>query len=610
MLLRRCLPTTFLCVLTFSASCFGQVPVTFNNVTSPGGQTPFSTLAVDLNNDGVLDIVTTSLYSQPCSITTSLSNGDGTFQPAATFYVNASPANTCAVASGDFNRDGKADLAIAIPGSNEVQVWLGNGDGTFQFPATSFIPIPYGAYFLLFIVAADFNHDGNADVIVEYSTAYDSAIGYKLVTLLLEGDGNGGFATTNTIFAPAPNITAGDFVVGDFDSDNNVDLAFVAPACNTGSCPNVVHVFYGDGKLGFRDTTPLSVNGSINIASGDLNSDGRTDLFGIDGATNQLVTLYSQKNGTFATYFSSLPAGGTLGSPNPCCDPILTMADFNSDGRMDLVASLNQGILGTTQQLAFFLAGTSPGQFTIQIVNLPSHQFITNPVIADFNRDTKPDILVTQADASNQPQATLVAAINGTSGGVWSNCNYPRQGQGLAICAPIAYAGTPANFNATASAYLPLRKIELWVDGLKIAEQNHTWEGYAWFNYSTPFSSGIHNGTFFAADIGNNLERLDFSFNVSNGPCPAPASLGVNICKPVSGSTTSSPVLVQAAANITGTLLRMELWVDGVKKYTEFTSTSLYTSVYTGGGNHRFDIFAVNTSGTKWLQTAYATTGP
>ena len=74
------------------------------------------------------------------------------------------------------------------------------------------------------------------------------------------------------------------------------------------------------------------------------------------------------------------------------------------------------------------------------------------------------------------------------------------------------------------------------------------------------------------------------------------------------GRSTTSPVLVEAAGNISGTLARMELWVDGVKKYPETTSLWFNTSVYVGPGDHHFDVFAVNTAGTKWLQSVYATT--
>ncbi|MGA9720319.1 MAG: Ig-like domain-containing protein, partial [Acidobacteriaceae bacterium] len=88
--------------------------------------------------------------------------------------------------------------------------------------------------------------------------------------------------------------------------------------------------------------------------------------------------------------------------------------------------------------------------------------------------------------------------------------------------------------------------------------------------------------------------------------CSAPSSPGVNICLPVSGSTVSSPVDVQASATVTGTLARVELWVDGVKKYTETTSTALSTYLSIESGSHRFTVIAVNTAGTKWQAVSMA----
>ena len=76
---------------------------------------------------------------------------------------------------------------------------------------------------------------------------------------------------------------------------------------------------------------------------------------------------------------------------------------------------------------------------------------------------------------------------------------------------------------------------------------------------------------------------------------------------PANGSTVGSPVQVQAAATITGTFARMEVWVDGVKKYTETSSKTLNTSISLAVGSHRFGIFAVNTAGTKWEGVSTAT---
>jgi Bacterial Ig domain len=81
----------------------------------------------------------------------------------------------------------------------------------------------------------------------------------------------------------------------------------------------------------------------------------------------------------------------------------------------------------------------------------------------------------------------------------------------------------------------------------------------------------------------------------------------VHLCSPASGATVSSPVQVMASANVTGKLSEMELWVDGVEKYRETTSTTLQTSVALGAGSHRFAVLAVNTSGQKWEQAVDAT---
>ena len=82
---------------------------------------------------------------------------------------------------------------------------------------------------------------------------------------------------------------------------------------------------------------------------------------------------------------------------------------------------------------------------------------------------------------------------------------------------------------------------------------------------------------------------------------------GVTISSPVDGSKVSSPVKVAASVSGGGSMARMELWVDGVKKYSNQGQTSLSTSVSLPGGNHRFAVIAVNTAGSKWSKVVYGT---
>jgi len=56
--------------------------------------------------------------------------------------------------------------------------------------------------------------------------------------------------------------------------------------------------------------------------------------------------------------------------------------------------------------------------------------------------------------------------------------------------------------------------MELWVDGSKVAQQDHTWDTHAWFDWAGKFSNGIHHATFYAYDVDNTRQSYDFTFQV------------------------------------------------------------------------------------------------
>src|SRR2546426_804401 len=107
---------------------------------APGGGFPWYIAVGDFNGDGILDLAVAD-YGCPLdcnsspsnTVTVLLGNGNGTFRPAPSLTVGNGPAG---VAVGDFNRDGKPDLAVANLNDNTLSVLLGNGDGTFQAAQT------------------------------------------------------------------------------------------------------------------------------------------------------------------------------------------------------------------------------------------------------------------------------------------------------------------------------------------------------------------------------------------------------------------------------------------------------------------------------------------
>jgi len=289
-----------------------------------------------------------------------------------------------------------------------------------------------------------------------------------------------------------------------------------------------------------------------------------------------------------------------------------TLGDFNGDGRMDLAAiGWNSGY--TQAYVEFFLSTGGPGQFTMQPVQLPTtYKGESAPIAGLFSGcHLKLDVALSQSpDYGSPPQdkpSYLVTEANRATSGWFGPCFYPKSDQGFNVCTPGTVSGPTATFNAAANSFGDMRKIELWVDGKKVSEQHHTWDQHGYFNFSSTFTPGTHSATIFAADVDNRLQRHDFTFTVGGAACGAPASPGVNICSPANNSTVNSPVPVLASADFTGTLARMEVWVDGVKAYTETSSTTLSTSIPLGAGKHQFGVYAVKTAGTKWLSLVYAT---
>ena len=611
------------CAAMVLLPCLAQTPVSFNSVTTKSGPMPSDIYAVDVNNDGIPDLIGDAIqgsttcdpqnpndcYSQtPSGFTVSIGVGDGTFRAPVAYKVSNTSTPPPPMAFGDFNGDGKVDIAVAIPGANTVAVYLGNSDGTFQVPRDSTIALPSGQVFASApIVTADFNGDGKLDLIAV--GAVPSTTTATPAVYAIEGDGSGGFGAAQAIYTAPAGTAIGYIALGDFDGDGNADVAltYTTARLGEGITSTVMHVLFGDGNLGFTDTTVFHASGFVDLSSGDLNGDGRTDLFAIDAPDNRLATFYGQTDRTFNSYFSSLPSGAFGAGPSGWEAP-LAMANFNDDGYMDLVVfNFTVARSGVSNNLAFFLGSKNPGQFTTQLVPLPDYSFASNPVAGNFNGNNKPGVVIALSNqysgSTNNSPSYVWAGINSTSHGIWSDCAYPMKGQGISLCAPTASTTSPMNFNAAANSYGQPREMELWVDGKKIADQYNAWGNKAWMNFNTDFTAGPHAATLYATNVDNTRQRLNFNFTVGPSGCPPPSSSGVNVCAPAQGSTTASPLLVQATAKVPGTFFDIEVWADGTKKYTEFNGPNLNASISLDPGTHSLTVVAENGDGSKWSQT-------
>jgi FG-GAP-like repeat/FG-GAP repeat len=226
------------------AVCLGKGNGSFGNpvVFEPGIQHEFE-LAGDFNNDGKLDVAA----SDQGGISILLGNGDGTFKSGIPTALNASFPT---FVLGDFNGDGNLDVAANT--GRTVSVLLGKGDGHFSAPVSTSVPAG-----LLYV--GDMNHDGKLDLIV--------LSGRNTVSVWL-GNGDGTFTNSSSITTPGTPESA---VLGDFNLDGNLDVAVTVG-------PYRVDLLAGDGKGGLTSTIYLSGLGMSSIAAADFDGDGRPDL--------------------------------------------------------------------------------------------------------------------------------------------------------------------------------------------------------------------------------------------------------------------------------------------------------------------------------------------
>ena len=154
----------------------------------------------------------------------------------------------------------------------------------------------------------------------------------------------------------------------------------------------------------------------------------------------------------------------------------------------------------------------------------------------------------------------------------------------------------------------PGRDMELWIDGKKLVQnRKNTYTHYDFLDSTQALSTGRHTVSVFS--VGWDYSQLldQFTLNVGTGACPVPSAPGLNICAPIQNSTVSSPVTAWASGNAGGPITRMEVWVDGVKQYSTYGSSTLKTQLTVARGWHQFAYFVVNTNGAKYLDIVWAT---
>ncbi|MCA9212153.1 MAG: VCBS repeat-containing protein [Planctomycetales bacterium] len=314
-------------------------------------------VAGDFNGDGRSDLAAANRGSNQIDLW--LGDGRGYFELASSFRGTNIKGESEPLAKGDLNRDGIDDLTVANGDANRLTILSGGSDGVFSRLDTIRFGNPVQASEI-----ADFDSDGILDVL--------ATVGRSIKIMLGNGDGTfkapRSFATTSTPYSIA---------IQDFNSDGNVDVATANRSANQ------VQLFLGNGNGSMRSAGRYAVgNAPRGIAAGDFDLDGDIDLIVANYDSEDLSLLFNEGNAAFSREPLTYPLNFAPES--------LFAADVNTDNIVDIA-------LGSRTDATRFLLGKGDGSFSEPVLYKTGSNSLAVEV-GDFNQDGRVDIATTFVD--------------------------------------------------------------------------------------------------------------------------------------------------------------------------------------------------------------------
>src|SRR6266700_513203 len=601
-------------LLAFPNRTLAQTPL-FNPQTeyvAGSQQGPSNIVVGDFNGDGKPDLAVANFGDW--SVYVLLGNGDGTFQVARSVYFNGGGARFWYIAEGDFNGDGKLDLAVTDYSNNNVSVLLGNGDGTFQAPRT----FPVGIHPAQ-VAVGDFNGDGKPDLVV-------SNVDSNTISVLL-GNGDGTFQAAQSL---PVGLNPWYFAVGDFNSDGMLALAVADIDDNT------ISVLLGNGDGTFQAAQTFGGVGPKpqTVAVGDFNGDGKPDLVAPNYGSNSISVLLGNGDGTFQAaqnyLVDSAPVFVAVGDLNGDGKPDLAVADLHTFNISVLINNSGGSPVVATPTFSPG-GGTYTGSVTVSISDATSGATIY--YTTDGSTPTTSSAVYTGALTFTQTTTlnAMAAAPGMTDSGVASATYTIQQQQQAATPAFSPGGGTyTGSVTVTISDATSGATIHYTIDGSTPTTSSPVYGGTLTYTQTTPLkamaaASGMTNSGVASATYTVQQQVATPAFSPGGGTYTgsvtvtiSDATSGATIHYTTDGSTptTSSPVYGGALTFTQTTTLKAMAAASGM------TNSAVASATYTiqqqqvatpafspGGGTYTGSVTVSISDATSGATIHYTTDG-
>jgi len=541
----------------------------------------------DFNNDGIPDIITgNNGGTDGYGVSVNLGIGDGRFRNPLN---SGQGVGTFDMAVGDFNGDGKLDVALAgyVSSTQEVvQIELGKGDGTFTKGQIINMAPNLNA---TGIASGDFNGDGKLDLTVISNTA-NQVFFYK-------GSGTGTFTSAASVTVGTSPWTLTGVRTGDFNADGKVDLV-------VSNYKGLFVLWNNGGNFSFTLAKVGSSNYGIGGTPVDINQDGFTDLLVVyytcevgkdiaGGNCTHWKVLLGSANRTFKqTWNINLPYTfqGLWGT---------TAADINGDGINDIV-----GIAGFYQMYVWL--GNPDGTYrtTPLSFQIGSNSSASDLVASDFNRDGKIDFAIPTAGSSSS--TGLGVLLNATPR---ATCIPSTVSPSVTVCQPqdLTYLNSPVHWIADSrDTSHPVNAMQIYVDSKLVVNSPSSS-----LNEYLSLSKGPHSVVTKAWDSSGANFRSNRRITIYSGTpgetCAAAPS-SINVCLPTQNQVTTTSLHVFANADSVAQITAVQVYVDGKLIYNDTTGATYVDTAFTvAKGSHSVVVKAWDAVGNVFTQSRNVT---